>query len=432
MRDARQIKDEIVARLLAATDITDIRPGSVADQIVGAIAAVLEQAYLDIETLKDLYYFDRLHAEELDARAADILPDGMERQEASRSQSPAVVVVRKEAGNALDIQDGMVLIEYQGHQYQNTTTVHFDAGETKSGPVGFIALEPGSNGNLPAGTTFKVVSPEGMREAYCNMPFTGGTDRESDEAFRARIREYARGLHTATVYALQNAIRNQEFASGRVRFARLVESSGGVTIWIDDGSGNLDMTRSATDEEKTICEPCGTTNFLWLPVWPIKEDGGFTVYADSTAYAIENLGWEPQWGRIELPGNETISKAYVDGGLSIYLGLVAEVQKAVEAVRPAGIPVRVLPAQRRGVSIKVHVLYEQGTDVPGTATKIEQATTDYVNNLDIGEPLYLSSLIAVARMDGVETVRSVLVNDNQQDIRPAMNEVVRIDSVEVI
>ena len=295
-----------------------------------------------------------------------------------------------------------------------------------------LEVEERGCGNLPAGTTFRVSAPSGMKEAYCNMPFTGGTDRESDEAFRARIREYARGLHTATVYALQNAIRNQEFASGRVRFTKLVESSGRVTIWIDDGSGNLDVARSLTKEEKTICEPCGRVKYLWLPVWPIKEDGGFTVYVESTAYQIENLGWEPQLGRIELPQDSEISKAHVDGDLHVYVGLVAEVQRAIEQVRPAGIQVRVLPAKRVDVSVKVHVLYSQGVDVPATAQDITRAITDYVNNLDIGEVLYLSSLMAVARVEGVEAVRSVLINGEKQDIRPAMSEVVRIDNVEVI
>ena len=432
MKSAQQIKDELVARLLAATDITDIRPGSVADQILGAVAEVLEQAYLDIETLKDLYYFDSLKGQELDARAAEILPDGIKRHEASRAQCPAVVIVRKDPGAEQALEAGAVVIEYQGKQYQNTTTVHFDAGEAKSKPASFIALEPGSDGNLPAGTTFRVSAPSGMKEAYCNMPFTGGTDRESDEAFRARIREYARGLHTATVYALQNAIKSEEFDSGRVRFARLIEETGKVVLWIDDGSGNLDVSRSLTEEEKTICEPCGRIRYLWLPVWPIKEDGGFVVYADSTAYQIENLVWEPQWGRIELPQSVEASKAYVDGDLHVYVGLVAEVQRAIEQVRPAGIPVRVLPAKRVGVSVKVHVLYSQGTDVPATARRITQAITDYVNNLDIGEVLYWSSLMAVARVDGVESVRSVLINGDKQDIRPAMSEVVRIDNVEVI
>ena len=270
------------------------------------------------------------------------------------------------------------------------------------------------------------------QDAWCNSPFIGGTDRETDDDFRARIKEYARGLGTATLSALVNAVKNREYPSGRVRFVKLSEDFGSVTLWIDDGSGRLDVRRTATEADKTICNPCGKIKTLWLPVKPWVEDDGFTLYVDDTPYSPSMLEWIPEWGRLTLSVEKDAEKAWLEGDMHLYAGLVSEVQAAVEDVRPAGIRVRVLPARRRTVNVKAHVLFEQGADIPGTISNIENAIQTHIEGLDIGEPLYRTSLMAVARVDGVQTVRSVLINDVEQDIRPAQDEVVRPDTVEVV
>lgn len=98
------------------------------------------------------------------------------------------------------IPTGMVFVGGDGTTWTNTT------GGTMGGSGSIVALsasEPGSAGNLPAGTALTIQSPPAGIDAAAEVvtELTGGTDQETLQAWAARIVERIRAGNGANTQA---------------------------------------------------------------------------------------------------------------------------------------------------------------------------------------------------------------------------------------
>jgi uncharacterized phage protein gp47/JayE len=117
------------------------------------------------------------------------------------------------------------------------------AANVASITVPAAAITPGSAGNILAGAISLLLQPiSGIDTATNGAAFEGGTDPESDAAFRLRFQAFIAALFKGTVpaysYALNSLQAGLTFQILENTAPDLTAQEGFVTICLDDGSGN--------------------------------------------------------------------------------------------------------------------------------------------------------------------------------------------------
>ena len=120
------------------------------------------------------------------------------------------------------------------------------AGEDKVSNVEVTAIEEGAAGNIPVGaidgTAAFTSAPFPGARARNDVKFTTGRDKETDDEFRDRIKNYVQGISKAVKQAILNAIVGlvDPETAKRVVSASVVlpiEEAEAVKVYIDDGTG---------------------------------------------------------------------------------------------------------------------------------------------------------------------------------------------------
>jgi len=150
-------------------------------------------------------------------------------QGGNRTVPSNTIVVSPGVGSSTDIQYSVV-----------TTALILD-GETQVDNVQVIALTPGASGNVPAGAIKSFAAPPFPGATVTNpLPFTTGSDNETDNQLRIRIKRALAsiGLGTATAVkaSLIGATSSDENAT-IVSDSLVNNIDGSATVYIDDGSG---------------------------------------------------------------------------------------------------------------------------------------------------------------------------------------------------
>ncbi len=126
-------------------------------------------------------------------------------------------------------------------QFSVTTASVILDGETQVDNVQVSALSPGSIGNVPAGAIKTFASVPFAGATVTNpLPFTTGSDNETDDQLRVRIKRAlaSKGLGTATAVkaSLIGASPSDENAT-IVSDSLVTNADGSATVYVDDGSG---------------------------------------------------------------------------------------------------------------------------------------------------------------------------------------------------
>jgi len=126
-------------------------------------------------------------------------------------------------------------------QYSVITTAIILDGETEVDNVQVSALTPGSKGNVPAGSIKSFASVPFSGATVTNpLPFTTGSDNETDSQLRVRIKRAlaSQGLGTATAVeaSLIGAFAADENDT-IVSDSLTKNTDGSATVYIDDGTG---------------------------------------------------------------------------------------------------------------------------------------------------------------------------------------------------
>lgn len=126
-------------------------------------------------------------------------------------------------------------------QYSVVTSAIILDGETEVDNVPVTALLPGASGNVPAGAVKSFAAAPFAGATVTNpLPFTSGSDNETDDKLRVRIKRFlaSQGLGTATAVksALIGATPSDENAT-IVSDSLVINTDGSATVYLDDGTG---------------------------------------------------------------------------------------------------------------------------------------------------------------------------------------------------
>ena len=148
------------------------------------------------------------------------------------------------------------------------------AGEDKSENIPVVAVRAGSLGDagINSITLFNSLPFIGAKVTNINA-FTNGTDTESDEAFRDRIKAYSSTLARGTKQSILSAIDgvSDEVDGKQVTSAVITEPAeiGDTSIvYIDDGSG-FEPSYAGQAVDLLIGEASGNEEFLQLANYPL-------------------------------------------------------------------------------------------------------------------------------------------------------------------
>lgn len=434
----QQIMAEMIANVVARGKLSDVADTSATKHILAAAARQDEEQYFQMNNLKKIFNIDTAEGDDLDERAKEVQPTLLVRIAAQKSYGSLVFSRAGTTGTA-NIPVGTKVKTSDDVIFTTTTagTITPSSAEQipghgvgrDSNAVAAVADVPAAAGNVVAGTIVKFVNkPAGVDEVTNPSAFTGGADKETDDAFRARIRSYINSLPRSTVIALEFGVlgKTAPEVSGVIRYSKAIESiveRGNVTLYIDDGTGMAETTEAIVGENVTgglAGPPPGTAvggeTTLWLNYGAVKDSVAPVVTSTTRGALTRNTHYclNPASGQIDfapaLSAGEGITADYTR-----YTGLVAEAQRVVDGdendpvnypgLRAAGILVVVKTPQVLIQTVTAAVVVMDGFSQTTVKANVKQAVKDYINSLTISGDVICSELIR--RMMGVAGVYDV-------------------------
>lgn len=149
-----------------------------------AVAAQVYGLYAQAEWLSKQCFPQSAQGEWLDRHAT---LRGLERREAVKARGVLRFSVPAPAAADLTVPAGTVCATAGLARFETTEEAVLEAGQT-SVAVPAQALEPGSAGNVGAGSILVMAAPPvGIGSCVNPEPFSGGADAETDEALRQRV-----------------------------------------------------------------------------------------------------------------------------------------------------------------------------------------------------------------------------------------------------
>lgn len=262
-----QILAQMIAKVISRTDLSDVADSSSVKQVLSAAARQDDEIYYQLILLLQLFSIDTATGDDLDQRAAEIQPATIARIQAQKA-SGSVVFSRAGTTGTVNVPIGTKVKTATGEVFttQAVATITPSSPEQVSGhgvgrdsnSVSVVADVGGASGNVASGTVtkFEGGKPSGVNEVTNLAAFTNGLDRETDDAFRQRIKDFIAGLARCTVQAIEANVLGQvdpvsERTVTSAKAVEDIEERGEVTLYIDDGSGAIKTTTAIVGENVT-------------------------------------------------------------------------------------------------------------------------------------------------------------------------------------
>lgn len=457
----------MIATLVARTGAIDLNDSSVVKHTLGAAARELGDIYYQLVLLRDIYDIDTASGTDLDERAREIKPNILRRRGARRAVG-TVVLTRPGTTGTTIIAPGVTVRTPEGVLVRTLAQATITASSPQqvtghgvgrdSAPITAQAVSAGSAGNIAAGTaTTLVQKPAGITEATNPTAFVLGRDRETDDEFRRRIRDFVGSLSVSTVDAIKYLVLGlvDPDTSKEVQFAHVFEDPverGNVTLYVDDGAGTAEETEEITNEALTfgLAGPpansaVGGEEYLYLDNIAVRKsdvlpDTGFTVTSSTRGALVEGTDYNvnPATGLIHfttpLTNGETIEVDYIR-----YTGLIRHVQRVVTGdtddrlnfpgLEAAGIRVLVRAPDILVVPVQGTLLVEEGYNRDDVIAAAESAVTAYMNSRGISGDIIRNEIIeAIMTVPGV---RDLVLNAPSANVTVLDNQLVRVGSADV-
>ena len=444
------IDESLVAEIIALTDLTDLHDGGRLVRILRAVGRRLARVQDSVWDQRDSFLLGTATQDaDIDARGADVLPDGLGRLPGQYALGGAFAFTRP-AGQATNIvipAGTPVLRGTDKFPYRTTADAVLAPNATASSPVwpaitvSVVAGQIGAIGNCASGAINALGAPiEGVTGCQNAAPLANGLDAETGSAFkdriRATIRSYGLGPNAALILACQ-AI--QDPTLGQILFASLgaAEATAGggyVPLYVDDGAGSAGpVVTGATST--LIASASGVERTLYGSVGPLLP-GAYGLQRNGVAWPPAGA-WacvEP-WCQFRLAGVLTAGDVVEVAAYSAYGGLVALAQRVVDGIMadPIGTPgkrgvgnvVRVLPAAVVTVGITGSLVFRAGYDPATWRPQLNDQAAAFLNGLGIGAPV-IGAQVEQMLMDSgtLDNVRGLLI-DSTTDLYVAEHAVVR-------
>ncbi len=295
------------------------------------VAYIIDEAW---QLGEDVYYsafIDTATGASLDLLASLV---GFVRKQATKATGTVTFSRSTPAGSDITIPAGTRVATGDESVVFRTTQVATLAAGTTSVDVPIEAVEAGSTGNVAANTITKIVDPISGIEAVNNTnPTTGGSDTESDEELRYRIKTTISGVGKATLDAIKAAV----LAVDGVKSVKIEEND---TINDNTGTGGLPPKS-----------------------FRVVVYGGADAEVAQAIFDTKPAGIQP-YGSISATAYDSDGNPYT-----------------VHFERPAAVTIYV------DVSITT-----DGTAVD--AQDVKNAIKNYINNLDIGDDVVYNKVVA--------------------------------------
>lgn len=443
-RNRTQILRDMIARVVARSDLVGLVENSVTYQALVAAASEDAEQYFQLARLRDLFSVDRATGSDLDERAAEILPGTLTRL-GPVAATGTVVFSRPGTTGTVSIPAGTIVGASDSEgviRYRTTAATSIGAGDTDSPAVNVVALVRGARGNVAAGQIVKFISRiAGVTSVTNPAAFSNGRDRESDQDFRGRLKAFVQAISRGTITAIESFVSNGILADGRrILFANVFEPpvpDGTIQVYIDDGTGSVDEfsnTYVGTNDTMVASAIGGEIEFFAsLP--PIRDfielringvlqtrNVDFTLRESTGQFVLDPVAYPTG-----LTAADTVTAQYRS-----YVGLVALGQTIVDGseadplrfpgVRAAGIDARVLPAQAVFQTLTGTIAVLDGFDPLVVGNRVESEIQAYINSLGIGEQVIVAEIVEQAmRVTGMYNFK---ISDLSGTSSPPLDQVI--------
>lgn len=410
-RTRKQILRQLVARTVARSRLTGLVKSSGVVHLLASFANEASEVYFQMARLRDVFSIDLATGSDLDKRAAEIQPGTITRRGALAATTD-VHLVRSTSSGYLPIDVGTIVSARDTAGEIRFRTIApsgiFD-GSTVSPAIQVVALERGTRANVVANAITTVVTRIAtVTSAYNPTAVLNGADREKDPEFRARLKAYIASLPRGTPQAIESAALALRSPTGqRVLFAKVREPNpptGTVSLYIDDGTGNIETFSSATltSPETVVASAAGGEEDLQLISWPVRDDGSFVLTLDAVPLVRNTDFWlNATSGSIHLAVPLTTGQVVV-AAYRHYTGMIQAVQRVINGIRglrqlpgirAAGIRVAVLSPTRVLQSVSANATVAADFDVAAVIAAVVVAIQEYINGLDIGATVIVAEII---------------------------------------
>jgi len=424
-----QILTKMVAKVVTRTALSDISDAATWKHVLSAAARSDDELYYQMSLLLKLFSIDSAKDDDLDERAKEIQPGLLTRTPAAKS-SGNVVIYRAGTVGTLAIPTGTKVKTAAGVTFSTTAAGSITATSPAlisghvtgqdSGLIPAVADLGGADGNVVADTIVKFVSkPTGVAGVTNPSAFANGVDKESDDSFLNRLKDYIATLARGTPEALEFwVLGTEDFDTGAViNFTKVVEDRtnlGNSTLYIDDGTGSAESYEAVTSENVTagLAGPpadsaVGGEEYLYLDYKPVRLNSSFTLTSSTRGVLTQDTHYYLDETSGQINFSPALSAAEViTADYTRYTGLIAEAQKVVDGdlsdrenypgIRAAGTKVVVQTPQVLIQNIVMSLAILEGYDQDDVKDAVQDALRDYVNTLGISGDVLRSELIYVA------------------------------------
>lgn len=438
LKSYEQILQAMINHVVAQSDLSDVNDASQFKHLLSGPAREMDEIYFQMGSMRDLFSLDAAQGDDLDARAQEIQPALLTRIAATKATG-FVVFSRAVTSGTVNIPAGTVVKTADGKEFETTAVGTILDTFSVSADVPIIAKVAGADGNVVASTIIKFDNkPTGVDSVTNNADTNFGTDEESDDAFRDRIREFISSLARCTPEALEFIAKTVELSTGqRVIFAKVVEdliNRGEVILYVDNGQGTAESFTEVLGENVTegLSGPppdsaVGGEEFLFLDQKPIRRVG-------PTPLSILSSVRGPLTDGVEVTVNDADGQLFFDPPLvtgeiitasyTAFDGLLAAVQKVIDGDpndrvnfpgwRAAGVRVLTAVPQILIVQVVANLVITEGFADAAVQTEVRDALLEYINNLGISGDVIRNRLIEV--MMSVPGVENLTLTDPLTDI----------------
>lgn len=454
---------ELIARVTARSTLSDIAESSGLLHVLSAVSVMLESLSFQVERVKSLFSVDKASGSDLDAKASDYPVGELTRIPAAKAVCASVVLTRPGVAGVTTVVAGSKIKGPDGQTYTITTDATINAASPIQVPghvigqdsnlLGAVADVAGDAGNIPANTIVGfVTTPAGIQQVTNLSAFTMGDDKESDDAFRQRIKSFINSLARCHVAALEYAVLGvtDEDTGASIRYSKAIEDivlRGLVTLYIDDGTGTAEDTEPRLAEN--LCEgfagpppntAVGGEVDLYTNFKPIKDDAVLELTHSVTGVLVRGVDYtiNTASGKILL----TVALAnteFVTADYTRYTGLVAGAQKVVDGdpddrltypgYRAAGVLVLVDVPTVLIQTVTATATVKDGYTDATVKAAVRTAAINYINALGISDDVVRHELIK--RMMTVPGVYDVTLTIPAANINILDSELARTTSVNV-
>lgn len=424
-----QILSQMIAKVVSRTPLSDVSNTAVIKHVLTAAARQDDEQYYQMSLLQLLFSIDTASGDDLDERAKEIQPAIITRN-LSRKATGNVVIYRNGTVGTTPIAVNTVVTTTDGKSYTTTAAGSISPSSPAlvvghvtgqdSGLIPAIASEGGADGNVASGEIVKFSSkPPGVDGVTNLSAMAHGADKELDDSFRNRLRQYIATLARSTLNAIENAVLGAEDTDtgATILFAKAIEdpiNRGNVTLYIDDGTGSASTTEAVSGEVITagLAGPpagaaVGGEQRLFLDYKPIDES---TLVLESDVLGTLTQGItgdyyvNPSSGQLNfvvpLVAGEVVS---VVGSYTRYTGLIELAQKIVDGMasdranypgyRAGGVRVAVTTPQILIQAVELSIIVAEGYDETTVESAVTNAIRDYINSLGISGDVLRTELI---------------------------------------